>query len=143
MISTMLRFDPSLLEGLNEVFAPNIPLSMKKRAQSGSFPQVNMGVTDDSVEVYLFAPGLEASELDVTLEKNLLSISGERKPEEVSNEKESMSRLERLSGRFKRTITLPEDVNPDKTEASYRNGVLHISVAKHEISKPRQIKVEA
>ncbi len=142
MISNMLRFNPTLFESLNDIFAQDFPV-FAERVQMQTFPQVNMGVTDKSVEVYLFAPGVDAANLDISLEKNLLSISGERKVEEAGDDKDVMSRRERLFGRFKRTITLPDDVDIDKTEATYRNGVLHISIAKREESQPRQIKVAA
>lgn len=143
MISNMLRFTPSFFEGLEEAFMPDA-LAMN-RGRIRVFPQVNMGVTDKSVEVYLFVPGMDASAIDVTLEKNLLSVSGERVPEETvdADDKSVTVRRERFMGRFKRAITLPEDVNPDNTEAVYRDGVLHISIAKKEEAQPRKIKVEA
>ena len=138
----MLRFTPSFFEGLDEIFMPDA-LALN-RGRIRVFPQVNMGVTDKSVEVYLFVPGMDASEIDVSLEKNLLSVSGERKSEEpdATDDNKAMSRRERFVGRFKRAITLPEDVNPDETEAVYRDGVLHISIAKKEEAQPRKIKVE-
>jgi len=137
MISNMLRFSPSLFEGLDEMFVPDFA-----RGRVRAFPQVNIGVTDKSVETYLFTPGMKADELDVTIEKNLLSVSGERKAEEIDDEN-AISRRERFVGKFKRTIALPEDVDPDKTEAVYRDGVLHISVAKKEELQPRKIEVKA
>ena len=141
MISNMLRFSPSLFEGMEEVFAPELSALASQKNLLRAYPQVNMGVTDKSVEIYLFAPGMEASEVEVTLEKNLLSVSGERKLNEVSENNDDLNRRERFFGKFKRTIALPEDVDPDKTEAVYRDGVLHISVAKKEEVQPRQIKV--
>ena len=137
MISNMLRFSPSLFEGLDELFAPELMQRSRERA----YPQVNMGVTDKSVEIYLFTPGMDASALDVSIEKNLLSVSGERKQNELDDE-DALNRRERFVGKFKRTIALPEDVDPDQTEAIYRDGVLHISVAKKEEVQPRQIKVK-
>ncbi len=140
MISNMLRFSPSFFEGLDEMFNPEFPALAAARSRIRAYPQVNMGVTDKSVEIYLFAPGMEADELDVTLEKNLLSVSGERKADEQDDE-DAINRRERFVGKFKRSIALPEDVDPEKTEALYRNGVLHISVSKKEEVQPRQIKV--
>jgi len=70
MISNMLRFSPSFFEGFDELYTPAFA---SQRNLARVFPQVNMGITDKSVEVYLFAPGMDASALDVTLEKNLLS----------------------------------------------------------------------
>ena len=138
MISNMLRFSPSLFDGLDEIFNTGFPADRFAR-RANAYPQVNMGVTDKSVEIYLFVPGMNASELDVSLEKNLLSVAGERVADEGGED--SLNRRERFSGAFKRTIALPEDVDPDQTEAVYRDGVLHISVAKKEEAQPRQIKV--
>jgi len=135
MISNMLRFPPSLFEGIDELFTSEYQIQKRVRA----YPQVNMGITDKSVEIYLFTPGLEASELDVNIEKNLLSVSGERKADDL--DKEAYNRPERFVGKFKRTIALSEDVDPEKTEAVYRNGVLHITVAKKEKAQPQKIKV--
>ena len=132
----MLRFSPSLFEGLDELFAPDF----HKRSRAAAYPQVNMGTTDKSVEIYLFIPGMETSELDVNMEKNLLSVAGKRKADGL--DKDAINRRERFVGTFKRTIALPEDVDPDKTEAVYRDGVLHISVAKKEEVQPRQIEVK-
>jgi HSP20 family protein len=137
MISNMLRFSPSLFEGLDELFAPEL----MQRSRVRAYPQVNMGVTDKSVEIYLFTPGMDASALDVSIEKNLLSVSGERKQDDLDDQ-DALNRRERFVGKFKRTIALPEDVDPDQTEAIYRDGVLHISVAKKEEVQPRQIKVK-
>ena len=133
----MLRFPPALFDGFDDILAQEYLSQNSLR----TYPKVNMGVTDKSVEVYLFIPGMNVSDIDVTIEKNLLSISGERKPEAELVESEAFNRRERFMGKFKRTIALPEDVNPDQTEAVYRDGILHISVAKKEEVQPRQIKV--
>ena len=137
MISNMLRFSPSFFDGLDEMLASEVA---QRSQRVRAYPQVNMGVTGKSVEIYLFAPGMDAEALDVSLEKNLLSVSGERKADAL-DDKEALNRRERFVGKFKRTIALPEDVDPEKTEAIYRNGVLHISVTKKEEVQPRQIKV--
>jgi HSP20 family protein len=139
MVSNMLRFTPSFFEGLDEVFALD-PAFSSVRSREVSYPQVNMGVTDKSVEIYLFVPGMDADSLDVSIEKNLLSVTAERE-NETPESKSTMSRRECFKGRFKRVITLPEDVDPDNTEATYKDGVLHISVAKREETLPRKIAV--
>lgn len=139
MISDMLRFAPLTFEGLDDFFAPESAFSVM-RNRLNAYPQINMGVTDKSVEVYMFVPGIDAASLDVSIEKNLLSVSAERKEDEF-DDKDTVSRRERFSGKFKRVVTLPEDVDPDQTEAVYRNGVLHISVAKREEALPRKIQV--
>ena len=142
MISNMLRFPSSLFDDLDEMFF-TYPAGSPRIRRERAYPPVNMGVTDSSVEVYVFLPGMSIEDIDVSLEKNMLSISGERKPEESEGEETTTYREERFKGSFKRIITLPEDVDPEKTEAVYRDGVLHISIAKRSESQPRKIEVKA
>jgi HSP20 family protein len=105
----------------------------------GSFPPVNIGSTPDRVDIYLFAAGLESKSLDISIQQNLLIVAGERKP--VVEESANYYRNERFEGEFRRVVTLPEDVDPDKVEAAYRDGVLHVAVERRGSAKPRQIEV--
>ena len=113
------------------------------RAQHGSFPAVNVGATPEAVEIYAFAPGIDTARLDVTVDKGLLSISGERKstPDEAGA-KRNVYASERPQGAFRRVVSLPEDADPDRVQASYANGVLKIRVEKREASRPRRIEVK-
>jgi HSP20 family protein len=105
----------------------------------GTFPAINVGSTAENVTVYLFAPGIDPKSLDISLQQNVLSVSGERS---VSTEENATYyRQERFSGTFRRVIALPEDVDADKVEASYRDGIVQIRVQRHESAKPRQIEV--
>lgn len=107
---------------------------------SGTYPAINIGSAPDRVDVYCFSAGLDPKSIDITLQQNLLSISGERKddaPDEVH-----LYRRERFSGAFRRVITLPDDVDPDRVEASYRDGVLQITIQRREEVKPRRIEVK-
>lgn len=143
MISNMLRNYPSLFDDFYNFGITDFDRMLRSQNRTRTFPMVNTGVTDTSVEVYAFIPGVAAEDIDVKIEKNLLSIEGERKVLEAVNDDAKALRRERFSGRFKRVITLPEDVDPDSTEAVYKDGVLHITVAKREESKPRRIEVKA
>jgi HSP20 family protein len=105
----------------------------------GTYPPLNVGSSQDSVDVYLFAAGIDPKSLDVALQQNLLTISGERKAEEP--EGATYYRRERFRGNFQRVLTLPEDVDPDKVDASYRDGVLHVRIGRREEVKPRRIEV--
>lgn len=108
----------------------------------GAFPTINVGSTEKAVHVYAFAPGIDPNSLDVSLERNLLTIVGERKAQpQEDGAKQNYYLNERFAGSFRRVISLPEGVDPDKVEAVYRNGVLSITVAKQEAAKPRQIQV--
>lgn len=106
----------------------------------GTFPPVNVGGTPDRVAVYLFAPGLDPKTLDISIQRNLLSVAGER--EALAVEGANFYRRERFSGQFRRVISLPEDVDPDQVAAGYRDGVLQITVQRRETAKPRQIEIQ-
>jgi HSP20 family protein len=105
----------------------------------GSFPAINVGSTDEQLTVYAFAPGIDAKSLDIQIHQNLLSISGTRA--ESSEEGATYYRQERFQGPFRRTLTLPDDVDPDKVQARYRDGILEITIKRRESAKPRQITV--
>jgi len=105
----------------------------------GTFPPINVGATPERVDVYLFAAGLDPKSLDISIQQNLLAVSGERKV--PIDEAADYYRQERFDGEFRRVITLPDDVDPDRVEAKYRDGVLQITVQRREAVRPRQITV--
>ena len=110
----------------------------------GSFPAINVGTTPEAFYVYAFAPGLDTKTLDLSIQQNLLTITGERKTEPPSGEARGGYHLrERFSGDFKRVLALPDSADPEKVEASYRDGILKIVVGKREAAKPRQISVQS
>ncbi len=114
-----------------------------RAASRGAFPAINMGVTEEAVEIYAFAPGIDPAKIEVSVDKGLLSVSGERAsdtPEE--GDKVSVYARERFAGSFRRVVSLPEDVDTAKVDASYRNGVLRIVIPKREASRPRRIEVK-
>jgi HSP20 family protein len=98
-----------------------------------------VGSTPDRVDVYLFAAGLDPKAIDISIQQNLLAISGGRKVE--VKEDADYYRRERFDGEFRRVISLPDDVDPDKVDAKYRDGVLQITVRRRESARPRQITV--
>lgn len=113
------------------------------RSSQGVFPPVNIGATDDAVEIVVFAPGLEASQFDVSIDKGVLTIAGERKRPEAASRKDTRAYArERFTGPFRRVIELPQNVNPDDVKAKYVDGCLSIRIGKHESSKPRSINVQ-
>lgn len=137
LFDDLRRFDQEM-DGLLGRFA--WPVSGIRSVARGTFPAVNVGATPEKVDVYLFAPGLDPKKLELSLQQNLLTVSGERK---VPIEKKAdYYRQERYSGEFRRVITLPDDVDPDRVDARYRDGVLQISVTRREAARPRQITVQ-
>lgn len=118
------------------------PMGIRSVA-AGSFPSLNIGRTDKSVDVFAFAPGIDASRTEVTLDRGVLTVSGERAsglPAD-GDANASVYGQERFSGRFRRTISLPDDIDPQKVSASYRDGVLHISVGRRESLQPKCIAI--
>ncbi|QTO21738.1 Hsp20/alpha crystallin family protein [Burkholderia seminalis] len=114
-----------------------------RAGRSGTFPQINIGATDESIEIVAFAPGIDANELDVSIDKGLLIISGERRSTQPDTGGETRTYAqERFAGTFRRVIELPDTADPDKVQARYDNGCLSISVGKRESSRPRAISVQ-
>lgn len=111
------------------------------RGLARGYPAINIGGTPSSVEVYVFAPGLDPAALEVHFEKGTLTIAGERKAPEVS-EKATVHIDERFAGCFRRVLSLPDDVDPNGIAAKYCDGVLHISVARTAEAQPRRIAVQ-
>jgi HSP20 family protein len=109
-----------------------------RSAAPGTFPPLNVGATPDKLEVYVFAAGLDPKKLEISMQQNLLTVAGERAAPDGG---EVCYRQERFSGEFRRVLTLPEDVDPDRVEARYRDGVVHISVHRKEAAKPRSIQL--
>jgi HSP20 family protein len=117
------------------------PTSSIRGFGRNGFPALNIGGTPDSVEVYAFAPGLDPKSLDVTIERGVLSISGERHSTLPADEKASIHINERFEGRFRRAVSLSDDVDPERVTADYNDGVLHISIKRREAAQPRRIEI--
>jgi HSP20 family protein len=128
---------------LDDLFGlAGFPTSIRSAAP-GAFPALNVGNTPTSVEIYAFAPGMDPKQIDVTIDRGVMTISGERAsslPEDQSNV--NVYGNERFTGRFRRAVSLPEDIDPAKVEASYRDGVLRVSIARRESALPKRINVQ-
>jgi len=110
----------------------------------GAFPAVNVGGTPQSVEILAFAPGLDPATVEVNLDRGVLTVSGERPPELPSEDggKAVVHINERFAGRFRRVISLSDDVDPNGVSATYRDGILHITAKRRESAQPRRISVQ-
>ena len=97
--------------------------------------------TDDRVFVDAELPGVDPKDVQVKVEGNTLQISGERKHEKEEKTKE-VHRVERSYGRFLRQIELPWGADPEKVEATYKNGILTVNIGKREEAKPKTIQVK-
>ena len=135
------NFD-ALTRTMDELLGLGTAPSSIRAAARGAFPALNVGSTENALEIYAFAPGIDASKLEVSVEKGLLTIAGERPADTPKgDEATSVYARERFAGAFRRVVSLPEDADASRVEASYRDGVLRIVLPKREQSKPRRITV--
>jgi len=128
-----------LQQEVDELFGSwSSPLGIRSLPR-GSFPAVNVGQTPERVEIYLFAPGIDPKSLDISIQQNLLTVSGKR--EVGAREEADYYRQERFGGEFRRVISLPEDVDPERVQAKYADGIVQIGVQRREAARPRQIEI--
>jgi HSP20 family protein len=106
------------------------------------FPAVNLYDAGEAYVLMAQLPGVGPGDLDLSITGETLTLKGERKRTEGVTE-ESYRRQERQFGRWARTVTLPDRIEPDKVAASFRNGILTVNLPKSEAAKPRQINVTA
>lgn len=102
---------------------------------------LDMSETDNEIEVRMDVPGIQPEEIEVEVTGNTLLITGERK-EEKEEKGRTYHRIERSSGSFSRSMTLPCEVDSDQVEAQCDNGVLTITLPKSNLSKPHKITVK-
>lgn len=130
-----------LQQQLDDVFQSGLSTNIRSLSR-GSFPAVNVGLSPETIEVLAFAPGIDPKALQVTVDKGLLVIAGERAADaERGAEGQTVYAQERYTGPFRRVVSLPEDADPTKVDARLSDGLLHVTVHKRESSKPRQIPV--
>lgn len=127
----------------------------------GGYPALNVGLSPEAVEVYAFAPGLDPASIGVDLERGVLSLSGERAsslsegagsaaaaaegetaaPAARTADKTVVHQRERFAGKFRRVVSLPDDIDPEQVTASYKDGVLRVSVKRRPAPQPRRIDI--
>jgi HSP20 family protein len=144
--SLLSSFDPAYIQNyrrleseLDQLLGRSTYPSGIRAVPRGTFPPVNIGATPERVDVYLFAAGVDAKTIDVSIQQNLLSVSGHR--EVGVNPQAEYYRRERYDGEFRRVIALPDDVDPDKVDAKYRDGVLQITVQRRQPARARQVEI--
>ena len=104
-------------------------------------PAADVRETDKAVEIHLDMPGITPEQIDVKLEGDQLTITAERKDEKTTEEK-GWLRRERRQGRYSRAFTLPDTLDGTNPEATYRNGVLMVTIPKRAVAQPRSLKVK-
>jgi HSP20 family protein len=106
------------------------------------YPMINLLEDKDNLYVEALTPGLDPKSLNVTVQQNRLTVSGEKIRLPAEAKPEAIHRNERASGRFVRTIDLPVEVSEEGIQAEYRNGLLVATLPKAEKARPKQINVK-
>src|SRR5438105_11639209 len=131
----------SLRDELNALFELPFGSNFGPQTQlfSGWTPALDLYQNNDNVVAVVELPGMRKEEIDISLQDGTLTVSGERKTEAGTADK--ADRSERYVGTFRRSITLPTRVDSDKVSATYKDGILTITLPKSEEAKPKQIQV--
>jgi HSP20 family protein len=128
-------------QNIDHMFRPGSMAGIRAMPRR-AFPVLNVGNSPGAVEVLALVPGVAPASLQVTVDKGVLVISGERKTSlPADNDKVSIYAEERFDGNFRRVISLPDDIDAGKVEATCRDGMLRVRVGRLEASRPRRIEV--
>ena len=146
---TLIRWEPareinSLQQEMNRLFSSFFDPSGSGPATASPrrwIPAMDLVETDEHFVLRADLPGLSESDVDLSLEQNVLTLSGERKTEH-EEQGEGYYRLERSSGAFSRSLTLPEGVDGDAITARFDKGVLEVRIPKPEARKPRKLQIQ-
>lgn len=144
---SIIKVDPfrgfdSMMRRMNDVFDEVNRGGI--RFEVGDFtPRVDVAETDGSITLHAELPGIDKKDVKITVnEGNILTIAGEKKREEKTEDKEkNYMRIERSYGSFARSFTLPDNVATENINAAFDNGVLTITVPKKEPAKPKELEV--
>jgi len=120
-------------------------------AGRGGYPALNVGSTPEAVEILAFAPGLDPATIEINLERGVLTLEGRRAGTlpaaertdraERAEARQTVHLQERFDGHFRRVVSLPDDIDATAVQASYRDGVLRITVPRRGQTQPRRIPV--
>lgn len=145
----LVRYSPlremmQLQNDVNRLFSGFFPAGGQQQEDvtaSAWSPQVDVYEDADGIKVHADIPGVDQKDLEIQVVNNTLSIRGERR---LANEekKENYHRIERMYGSFSRSFLLPDYADTEKVDASFKNGVLEVSIPKKAEKKPKQIKID-
>jgi HSP20 family protein len=145
---SMIRWDPSrdlmsLRQAMDKLLEESVirPSGFTFEFGGGSIP-IDMYQTEKDIIVKAPFPGVKPEEVDISITGDVLTIKAERKEEAETKDKDYI-RKENRYGLVSRSVTLPVEVQAEKAEANFENGVLNLTLPKAEVVKPRQIKVQA
>jgi HSP20 family protein len=140
----MRKWDPlsdliSFQEGMDNIF--DSPSEKEKKSPEMWLPVVDIYETPDSLIICAEVPGIDISDITIEVKENILFLRGERKFEKEVTQ-EHYHRMERSYGSFQRSFTLPDIIEPEKTRAKLKDGILKIIFPKKETKKTTRIEVE-
>jgi HSP20 family protein len=148
MTMALVRWEPlreisSIQNEVNRLFNSffDTPVSGSQGQVRRWFPAMDLSEVDDHYVLRADLPGLSEDNVKIELEDNVLTISGERKSEHEER-REGYHRVERASGSFARSLTLPEGVDPEAIEASFERGVLEVRIPKPAERKPHRVSIQ-
>lgn len=145
-MATPNRWDPfqemlSLRQAMNQLLEDSFVRDGGANASRGFVPAIDLSETPDAFVVEAAVPGLKPEDLNITVENNVLTISGTVQESGRSNER-NVHRTERRYGSFQRSLSLPNTVKVDAINANLEHGVLTLHIPKAEEVKPRQISIQ-
>jgi len=108
--------------------------------QNGFTPRIDIVETETGFELEVQLPGIKKEDINVNINNNVLSVSGERKFDDKQEGKKFL-RVESRFGSFNRSVQLPEGIDPESVKAGYKDGILSISIDKSEKKISKQIKI--
>jgi HSP20 family protein len=143
----LIRWEPvrelnTIQSEMNRLFNTffDSPTATNGSAARRWLPAMDLLETENDFVLRADLPGLSESDVNIELENNVLTISGERKSE-TEERKEGYYRVERASGSFSRSLTLPDGIDPDAVKATFERGVLEVRIPKPEERKPRKVAI--
>lgn len=149
-MANITRWNPfneltTLQNRVNQLLNQSLPFGGVNAAEqpltfSNFVPPVDIYEDEHNITVQAEVPGIQEKDLDVRLENNVLTISGERKMENEQKQ-EGFHRIERGYGRFTRSFTLPHTLDTEHVNAQFENGILKVTIPKRAEAKPKQIKI--
>ena len=132
----------SLRDDMDRLFDSMLGRYPTERPEAFWAPALDIEETKESLVVRAELPGMKKDDIKIGITGDQLSISGERR-HEAEEKGKTFHRIERCFGRFQRTLILPADIQADKVKASYKDGILELTLPKSEKAKAREITIQA
>jgi HSP20 family protein len=131
----------NLRDEMNRLFDLPTTGNLARQAQlfSGWTPALDLYQTDDNLVAVVEIPGMKKEDIDISLHDGMLTIAGERTS--VTGDGETAGRSERFSGKFRRSVSLPTQVDAAKVSATYKDGILTVTLPKAEEAKPKKVEI--